>query len=250
MTTWKEQKLDGNIYESRLNVESGMIDNVKKINLPPLALSLRVRINENGTEKEKNIFSEIFVEKIAETPGLKSPWVLSRIFKISDSWIAETIANKYLKEYSLTMSDGVIKSDTIVLSGDKAEKTEKAMMVLSAARYAPYAAGGTVLLFILLLFIIAPDKKTGMRTSGFTIKYPSAIIVIAGIAVLIASIKPGLMIPQIVNDPVNSAFFDKIAFTTALHLFAPVTAIFFVLSLMGGILMRFGKVKKVQEPKV
>jgi len=83
-----------------------------------------------------------------------------------------------------------------------------------------------------------------MKVSGFVLKYPSVIIVIAGIAIIIASLKPGLMIPQIINDPVNSAFFDKVAFTTALHLFAPITGVFFVLSLAGGILLKFGKKKK------
>ena len=243
MTTWNTQRQNGSIYESRLNVESGMIENVKKINIPPVELSLRVKVDENGIEKEKNLFSEIFVDKIRDTPGLKSPWVLSQIFKLSDSWITETAASTIFRDYGLTMSEGVIKSGVIVLSGNKAENFEKIMIILSAAKYTPFAAGGITLFLILILLIIARDKKSGMRSSGFVLKYPSVIIVIAGIAVIIASIKPGLMIPQIVNDPVNSAFFDKVAFTTALHLFAPLTGIFFVISLTGGILLRFGKKK-------
>jgi len=244
MTTWQRQKDSGNIYESRLNIESGMIENVKKISIPPLAVNLRVKINENGIEKEKNILSEVFVDRIRETPGLKSPWVLTQIFKLSDSWITEKAGNSILRDAGLSMSDGVIKSGAIIFSGEKAEKFEKIMMLLSAAKYTPFGAAGIVLLFVILLFIIAPDKKSGMRASGFVLKYPSVIIVIAGIAVIIASIKPGLMIPQIINDPVNSAFFDKVAFTTALHLFAPITAVFFIISLTGGILLRFGKKKK------
>jgi hypothetical protein len=246
-TTWQQQRASGNIYESRLDVESGMIENVKKIKLPPLVLSLRVKVNENGIEKEKNLLSEVFVEKIRETPGLKSPWVLTQIFKLSDSWVAETAGNTFLKDAGLNMSGGVIRSDPIVISGEKAENFEKVMMVLSIAEYTPYAAAGAVLFFILILFIIAPEKRTGLRFAGFVVKYPSVIIVIAGIAVIIASIKPGLMIPQIINDPVNSAFFDKIAFTTALHLFAPLTAVFFVLSIIGGLLRRLGREKKQQS---
>ncbi|PKL15598.1 MAG: hypothetical protein CVV49_20610 [Spirochaetae bacterium HGW-Spirochaetae-5] len=247
LTTWQQQRDSGNIYESRLNVESGMIENVKKIKLPPLVLSLRVKVNENGIEKEKNLLSEVFVEKIRETPGLKSPWVLTQIFKISDSWVAEAAGNTFLKDAGLSMSGGVIRSDAIVISGEKAVHFEKIMMVLSMAKYIPYAAAGAVLFFILVLFIVAPEKRTGLRFAGFVVKYPSVLIVIAGIAVIIASIKPGLMIPQIVNDPVNSAFFDKVAFTTALHLFAPLTAVFFALSLIGGLLRRLGREKKQQS---
>ncbi len=247
MTTWHSQIKTGSIYESRLNVESGMIENVKKITLPPLNLSLRVKVNENGIEKEKNLLSEVFVDRIRETPGLKSPWVLTQIFKLSDSWITETAANSFLKGTSINVSDGVIKSDAIILSGEKAVNFERLMIILSAAKYTPYAAAAAVFLFVFFLFIAARDIKSGMRVSGFVLKYPSVIIVIAGIAVIIASIKPGLMIPQIVNDPVNSAFFDKVAFTTALHLFAPLTGIFFVLSLAGGILLKLGKRKKKTE---
>ncbi len=244
MTSWQRQKAAGSIYESRLNIESGMIENVKKVSIPPLSVSLRVKVIENGIEKEKNLLSEVFVEKIRETPGLKSPWVLTQIFKLSDSWISEKAGNSILRDAGLSMSDGIIKSGAIVLSGDKAEKFEKTMMIFSAAKYAPFASAGAVLLFVFLLIITAPDKKKGMRASGFVLKYPSVIIVIAGIAVIIASIKPGLMIPQIVNDPVNSAFLDKVAFTTALHLFTPITVIFLIIYLIGGILLRLGKRKK------
>jgi len=244
MTTWQTQKKAGNIYISRLNVESGMIENVKKINIPPLSLSLRVK--ENGSSLEKNIFSEVFVEKIRETPSLRSPWVLTQIFKLSDSWITETASNLLFKGSGLRISDGVIKSDPVILSGGKAERFEKIMILFTAAKYALYAAAGITIIFVVLLFLIAPDRKSGMRISGFVIKYPSVLIVIAGIAVIIASIKPGLMIPQIINDPVNSAFFDKVAFTTALHLFAPLTAVFFILSLAGSIFLRLGKRKKTE----
>lgn len=244
VTTWQDQKKAGNIYESRMDVETGTIETVKKIKLPPLLLSLKVKVKDSGIEREKNLLSEVFVEKIRETPGLKSPWILTQIFKLSDSWVAEAAANSVLKGKGFKLNDGVITSDEIVLSGKTAEIFEKAMIVLSYAKYAPFVAGGAVLLFVVLLLITAGDIKSGMRTSGFVLKYPSVLIVIAGIAVIIASIKPGLMIPQIVNDPVNSAFIDKIAFTTALHLFAPLTIVFFVLSIVGGILLKFGKKKK------
>jgi len=158
--------------------------------------------------------------------------------------MVETAGRTILKDTGLRISDGVIRSDTIILSGDKAEKFEKIMMLFSAAKYTPYAAAGLTLFLVFILIIAAPDKRTGMKMSGFVLKYPSAIIVIAGIAIIIVSIKPGLMIPQIVNDPVNSAFFDKIAFNTALHIFAPVTGVFFILSVAGGILSKFGKSKK------
>ena len=152
--------------------------------------------------------------------------------------------NSIFKGTGLRLSDGVIKSDPIILSGEKAEKFEIIMIILSAAKYTPFAAGGIIIFLVIILVIVAPDKKSGIRTAGLVLKYPSVVIVIAGISIMLASLKPGLMIPQIVNDPVNSAFFDKVAFTTSLYLFAPLTGIFFILSLAGGIFMRFGKKKE------
>lgn len=238
ITSWKRQKSSGNVYISRLNIESGSIENVKKIILPPLKLSLLVRDNSSI---EKNLLSEVFVETIDRTPGLKSPWVLSRIFKLSDSWIVEAAGNSYLKGIGLTISSGVIRSNQLVISGRRAEILEKVMMILSVAVYTPLIAGSVIILALLLIIFLSSDIRSGIRKAGFVLKYPSAAIVVLGIAVIIASLKPGLMIPQIVNDPVNSAFFDKLAFTVALHFFAPVTAVFFVFSLAGGLLMRIGK---------
>jgi len=243
-TSWQQQVKAGNIYEARLNVESGMVENTKKVNLPPLNLSFKVKVNENGAVKEKNLLSEVFVEKIRETPGLKSPWVMTKIFSLADSFIVEKIGNTFLKGTGFSINDGVIKSETIVLSGDKASKLKRLFMILSFAKYSIYTAAAVAVLLLFLIFILSSDKKDGLRFTGFILKYPSAIIAIGGIAVIISSLKPGLVLPQIVNDPINSAFIDKIYFAIAYNFFVPLTAVFFISSIVGTLLLKFVKNKK------
>jgi hypothetical protein len=240
-TSWKQQVKAGNIYEERLNVESGMVENTKKVILPPLSLSFRVKVNDNGIIKDKNLLSEVFVETIRETPGLKSPWVMTKIFGLADSFIAEMIANTFLKGTGFSMNDGVIKSETIVLSGDRAKKVEKVMMLLSFAKYSIFTAAGISVFLMLLIIAVSPEKKTGLRLTGHVMKYPSILIASGGIAVIISSLKPGLVLPQIVNDPVNSAFIDKIYFAAAYHFFVPITAVFLLCFVTGTLLLKFVK---------
>ena len=243
LTSWENQIKSGNIYESKFNVESGLIENIKKVKLPPLKINLRVKVNENGIEKEKNILSEVFVERIRETSGLKSPWTLTQIFKLSDSWIAESIVNSKLKDSGLRLSNGVIQSNPIIVSGEQAENLEKGMMILSTASYVPYIAIGVIIFCIILLLILSSNKRDGLRTSMLIIKYSSIIMIIVSIAAIIASMKPELLYQPIVDDPIKSIFIDKVLLITSLQVFIPVLVVFFALSIAGGAIAKVLKRK-------
>ena len=240
-TSYFREKEAGNIYETRLNVESGVIENTKKVNLPPFVMSFIVKVNDNGVEKSKNLLSEVFVEIIRDTPGLKSPWVMSKIFSMSDSWIAEKVSGSFLKNTGLTYSDGVVRSGPVVLSGKKAEAAEKLMICMTAGRYLPFAATGISLILLFLLFILSGERKKGLRITGYVLKYPSAAVVIAGIAAMLLSLVPGLVLPGIMDDPVLYAFIDRTVMVVTLHYLIPLTAVFFLISLAGGFMVRIGK---------
>lgn len=240
-TSYPEQKRLGNVYQSRLNVESGVIDSSANVNIPPLRLSFIVKVNDNGIEKERNLLSEVFAETVKNTPGLKSPWVMAKLFSMSDSWIAERAGNTFLKEAGLTYSNGVIKSGPILLKGEKGDIAEKVMIAMTAARYLPYAALAVSVILLLAVFLLSPDRRSGLVNTGRIIKYPSAIIAIAGITAILLSLVPGLLLPETLSDPVKYAFLDRAATAVVLHAFIPVTAFFFLLSIAGGILIKVGK---------
>ena len=238
LTSWKNQIKAGNIYETKLNVEDGIAQNIKKIKLPPLKINLKVKVNENGIQKEKNILSEVFVERIRETTGLKSPWRLTQIFKLSDSWLAESIINSKLKDSGFRLSNGVIQSNQLIVSGKQAENLEKGMKILSAASYAPYIAIGVIILCIISLFILSSNKRDGLRASMLIIKYSSIIMIIGSIAIIFVSISPGALFQPLADDPITSIFIDKVLFLAAVHVLIPALVIFFALSFIGGTLAK------------
>lgn len=241
LTSYQEQKRAGNVYESRLNIESGIIDASTNVNLPQFRMSFIVKVNDNGIEKEKNLLSEIFVETVKDTPGLRSPWVMAKLFSVSDSWIAEKAGNTFLKNAGLTYSNGVIKSGPILLTGENGNFAEKLMICMTAGKYLPYAAAVLSAILLLAVFLLSADHRSGLKNAGYILKYPSMLIAIAGIAAILLSLIPGLLLPEIVSDPVKYAFLDRVATTAVLHVFIPVTAVFFILSLAGGFMVKTGK---------
>lgn len=241
LTSYPEQKKAGNVYQSRLNVESGLIDTSTNVVVPPLRMSFIVKVNDNGIEKEKNLLSEVFAETVKSTPGLKSPWVMSKLFTMSDSWIAEKAGRSVLKGTGISYSGGVVKSETITLTGEKGNIAEKIMIVMTAGKYLPYAAGALSVILLLLIFILSADRKSGIKNAGYVLKYPSMIIAIAGIALILISLVPGLLLPEIISDPVRYALLDRAATTAVIYMLLPVTALFFILSIAGSFMVKFGK---------
>lgn len=240
-TSYPEQKKAGNVYQSRLNVESGIIDTSTNVKLPPLRISYIVKINDNGIEKEKNLLSEVFAETVRSTPGLKSPWVMSKLFTMSDSWIAEKVGNSILKGTGVSYRDGVVKTESIILTGRKGEIAENIMIGMTAGKYLPYAAGAVSLILLLLIFILSADRRSGIKNAGYVLKYPSMVIAIAGIALILISLVPGLLLPEIISDPVKYAFLDRAVTTAVIYMLIPVIALFFILSLAGSFMVKFGK---------
>jgi len=87
LMTHNIQKQEGNIFIQRFDIESGMIKNQKIVKLPPLKLSLRVKVEEGGVPQERHLLSEVFVKSIGSISGLENPWVITKIFSMSDSWL-------------------------------------------------------------------------------------------------------------------------------------------------------------------
>ena len=96
-------------------------------------------------------------------------------------------------------------------------------------------------IFLLLIFFLSADRKSGIKNAGYVLKYPSMIIAIAGIALILISLVPGLLLPEIISDPVRYALLDRAATTAVIYMLLPVTALFFILSIAGSFMVKFGK---------
>lgn len=240
-TDYFHQKKTGNVYESALNIESGVIGSTKKVVLPPFELSFNVKTDESGVVKEKNIFSGLCVELINATPGLKSPWVLTKIFGMADSWLAEKVAASVLKGTGIHYIDGVLKSQgPVILSGDRAQKAEYLMIAMTAGKYFIFAGPVLVLLLLLLVFAVSPGRRFKWKTTGLSIEVPSAIMAALGIAGIIVSAFPGFFFSIPVTDLAVRGFIENGILSTGLHFFIPVTLVFFILSAAGSFMRRRG----------
>jgi hypothetical protein len=239
-TSYKKQKEIGNIYETKLDIESGLIENNKKINLPQIKLDFNIK-SENPLKKEQNLISETFVEIIRDTPGLKSPWVMSKIFSMADSWIIETISNKYLKDLNLSYYNGILSSNQLTISGNKAKILEKIIIACSIAKHLPYISAIIIIILASIILLLSSPKKHGIKKIASIIKYSSATISIITLSLIIISFIPGLLMPEIVANPLLYNFLDKTSTTIALHILIPVGVAFFLLSIVGGIILKFTK---------
>ncbi|HPS57756.1 MAG TPA: hypothetical protein PK514_06580 [Spirochaetota bacterium] len=240
-TDYFQQKKTGGIYESNLNIESGEIGSTKKVVLPPFELSFNVKTDENGIIKEKNIFSGLCVEMINATPGLKSPWVLTKIFSMADSWLAEKAAGSILKGLPVRYSDGVLKSQgPVILSGERAQMAEYLMIAMTAGRFFIFIGPVIAVMLVLMVFAAAPDRRSKWKIAGLSIEIPSALMSALGIAGIIVSAFPGYFFSIPVDDPAVRGFFEQGIFSTGLHFFIPVTLLFFILSVTGGFMRKRG----------
>jgi len=244
-TSYFTQKKYGNVYETAIDVESGIVGSTKKVVLPSFELSFNVKTEENGTTSSKNIFSELFVEKIKATPGLKSPWILEKIFSMADSWLVETVAGRVLKGTGASYSGGVFRAGNLILSGRNAILAEYAMMAMTAGRYMIIVAPVLALLLLLLVILTAQGKAARLKWAGLVIELPSALIAAACIVGIIASLMPGLFVTIPLSDPAVKVFAEKAILSTGMHIFVPLTLLFFILAIAGGIIR--SRAKKVQQ---
>lgn len=236
------QKQEGNVFVQRFDIDSGMIENRKVIKLPPLNLSLKVKVNEGGIQKDRHLLSEVFVKSIGSIQGLNNPWVITKIFSMSDSWLIEKYARSKLKTADMTIENGVVSSGgPIIIKGAAADIIEYAMLFLTYGNYLKYITPGIIILFILFIFIAAPDKKTGARFTGNALKYPAYLAIIASFAALAISFKPSFILPGFGTDQITDAIKESVIFAAATHTFVPIIICFILVMIAGIIFCKAGK---------
>jgi hypothetical protein len=233
LTSYQKQKNDGNIYASRIDINEFSSSPSKKIILPPIFINFNIK-EENSIE-EKNIFSGILVDVIKSTPGLKSPWLMSKIFSMVDSWIIEKIANSKLKNLNFNYSSGVLKSEEITISGQKAIVLEKAMMAFSIAKYLPYITIGLMVILTALIIFLSDRSKDGIKNFLVILKISSSLVAIIAITAILISLIPGLWMPEISSNPVIYNFIDRSLTIITIFILGPMAVIFLLLSFLGGV---------------
>ncbi len=233
------QLQEGNVYTQRFDIDSGMIENLRVVKLPPLRISMRVK-TEDGAER--HLLSGVFVKSIGTIPGLSNPWIITKIFSMSDSWFIEKYARGKLRSVDMTISNGVISSGgPVTLKGDPAVITEYAMLFMTYGKYLKYITPAVILFFIFTILFSGADRKSGARFAGRVLKYQAYIFIILSAAVIITAFKPSWFLPGFGTDPVSDTLKESVIFAAASHTFIPVILIFTGVLMAGIILYRLGR---------
>ncbi|MCX7679331.1 MAG: hypothetical protein N2316_08930, partial [Spirochaetes bacterium] len=126
--SYPQQKLQGNVYYERKEGEEKSL----RIRLPQITISLWVDDAQKG---KRHILSDVFVEQIEKVEGLKNRFLFTSIFRLSDSIIAEYLANRFLREHGIRIREGVITMQPLVLEGNAAKSFQMIMLIGTYGKY-------------------------------------------------------------------------------------------------------------------
>jgi hypothetical protein len=208
------------------------------VRVPPVMITLWV--DEAGGGR-RHLLSQVFVEEIRKAPVLENRALLLSMFRMSDNVLGEYLANRYLKKAGVSINDGIIRLQPPVLEGAPAVVFQGVMMGASYGVYLKYAAGGFFVLYIVFLILVPVSRRMKLSWLGRICLYPSVLIILGSIALMIAS---GIIFdisPYLVPDAMLIGFAKNIARAAAFYLAVPIVIIFLPLFLAG---LALGKAAK------
>ena len=237
---YEKQKASGMVFTRRLDIKSGRIENTRIVKIPALSISLYTDFEEKGKTRRRHIFSEIIPSVIDSVPNLSNPWLLKKIFTLSDSWIAEAAGRSVIEKYGLTIKNGRISSEEIVMRGKKAQMAEYLMIAASYGKYSLYLFPALIFILIASLLFTGKTGKEGMRRIGIILKYSSAASAVIFITGIIISMKPLMLLPhmKILDNVMIKEITERIIFTSGLYFLIPAVALFLIISAAGSYILK------------
>lgn len=238
--SYYKQKELGNIYTDRMDTYLQGLSEPVKVRLPEIDISLYVEDEVNGVLQKRHIAGDIFIDRIMNIPGLKKREMFVKIFKFTESGLAEMIGDSYLKDYDFKISDGVIKSGPIILTGGTAAAVEFMMMAATLGKYLIYILPAAALIILFLIFRSKSEKSLGYVHIRRILILPSlAALIISLSAVLLSGFLTDIF-PDLVSGPLLQSYCKTAFRVIAVHIFVPVAALFAV-CLIAGFFIRKGK---------
>jgi len=243
ITSYNEQVKRGNIYTDTMAITQGRVASSRKVKLPPIMISLWVEDEIRGVKQKRHLLSQVFVSRIAKMEGLHKKASFIQIFKFSETGLAERIGRKYLKGAGLTLRDGIIRVKPIVLTGSTARSFETLMLVATWGVYVRYVLLGSLALLIILMIASNAEGEKKKRSVRKVLLWPSMIVIVVSIGVIIFSGTFTSLFPAVIKDPMVQAYAKRIAMVISLHIFIPMIFTFGLLAFIGSFV---GKNKKTE----
>lgn len=226
ITDYPRQKMLGNVYREK----GANSDTSLRIRLPRMSISLWV---DEAGKGRRHLLSDVFVEEISRVEGLRNRLMFTAVFRLSDTVIAEYLANRFLKSAGVTIREGIISMPPLVLEGKSAETFQKIMLFASYGGYIKFFAGAILALFIIyLIFAKIPRNKKFLWLKRIFF-WPSLVMVAASIGLILTSRFVFEMFPYIFPDAMLVGFVKNIAYSCAWCIALPMGGVFFVFMIMG-----------------
>ena len=215
------------------------------VKVPEIAVSLSV---EDGSGRKRHVLSQLLVDEIDRLYNLRSKTLLKTIFANSDTSLGEYLAGKQLAKLGLAIDGGVIRRPAGVLYGDTADGVALAMQVLSWGKYAPYAAGGLLVLYILFLAFSSADRLRRVAALKRFLVYPS-FLVLALCGLLLWSSRYLLDLhPGFIDNLMARSFVKHLSFLAAWGLCLPLVVAFGILLIAGCAVRKVQARMKAKRP--
>ena len=112
------------------------------------------------------------------------------------------------------------------------------MEVLSWGQYAPYGAGGLLLIFILYLLFSTVDRRRKLAMLKRLFIYPSLLVLLACGAFVTASRNIFSYYPDFIQDLSVRSYVKHLSFTAAWHFIMPMLIVFGALFVAGLIIRK------------
>lgn len=237
-TSYYQQRELGNVYVDRMDNYMQGFFGTASVRLPEIDISLYVEEEVNGVLQKRHIAGDIFVEKIVNIPDLKMRNNFIRLFKFTESGLAEIIGESYIKKYNCRISDGSIKFGPAILTGGKGAAAEYIMIAATWGRYLKYVFPAIAFVILILLYLSPAEKKLGYRHIRMILFLPSIAIVLFSLALMLFSGSLLNLLPDLITGPVLLTYLKSLLRVVSLHLFAPLAFVFGVFSVAGFFIRR------------
>ncbi len=235
ITDYDRQVEERKIYYVRSSLGEAFGLRSLRVRLPSVSISLWV--DEGPSGGKKHVLSDLLAEEVKRTEGLQNRFILTTLFRLSDTRLGEYVGGKRLAGLGLSIQNGVIRFPGPILEGDRAESAALAIRILSVAQYAPYGALGILLLYVVYLFFSTVERRRKLIALKRLFIYPSVLIIAACGALLWASLNIFTYYPGFLGDLAARSYIRHLGFTAAWHFAAPILAVFGTL-LVSGLLIR------------
>lgn len=225
LADYPRQKILRNVYyEKEEDGETSL-----RIRLPRMTFSLWV---DDGGSK-RHILSDVFVEEVAKVEGLRNRLMFTTMFRLSDTVIAEYLANRLLRSAGVTIREGIISMPPMVIEGETAEVFQKLMLFATYGGFVKYFSGALLAVFILSLIFSKIERQNKFLWLKRILLWPSLVMVILSIGLIFGSRFIFEIFPYIFPDAMLVGFAKNIAYSLAWCVALPIGGVFVVIGAIG-----------------